>query len=75
MRLPWRKDPFCDVWQEVELQLQCSPQISSKMLFRALQYKYPGIFKDGQLRTPQRRVQSWHSEQLKRLRDQKDIEP
>lgn len=70
-----RKDPFCDVWQEVELQLQRSPQISSKTLFLALQHKYPGIFKDGQLRTLQRRVQSWHSEQLKRLRDQKDIEP
>ena len=70
-----RKDPFGDVWEEVELQLQLTPQISTKTLFLALQLKYPGMFTDGQLRTLQRRVQSWRLERLKRPGDQEEIEP
>ena len=58
-----RKDPFADVWQEVEQQLQLSPHLSAKILFLALQKKYPGKFMDGQLRTLQRRVKSWRIEQ------------
>ena len=57
-----RKDPFADVWREVEQQLQLTPQISSKTLFLDLQQKYPGMFTDGQLRTLQRRVQLWRLE-------------
>ena len=59
-----RKDPFADVWQEVENQLQLTPQISAKALFSALQQKYPGEFTDGQLRTLQRRVRSWRLDQV-----------
>jgi hypothetical protein len=59
-----RKDPFAEVWQEVEQQLQLTPQISAKALFLALQQKYPRKFTDGQLRTLQRRVRSWHLEQV-----------
>ena len=58
-----RKDPFADVWQEVEQQLQLSPHLPAKTLFLALQNKYPDKFIDGQLRTLQRRVKSWRIEQ------------
>lgn len=62
----WRTriDPFADVWQEVEQQLQLSPHLSAKILFLVLQKKYPGKFIDGQLRTLQRRVKSWRLEQI-----------
>jgi hypothetical protein len=59
-----RKDPFAEVWQVVEQQLQLTPQISAKAIFLALQQKYPGKFADGQLRTLQRRVRSWRLEQV-----------
>lgn len=58
-----RKDPFADVWDEVEQKLECSPYTNAKALFKQLQQKYPGEFQDGQLRTLQRRVKAWRIEQ------------
>ena len=44
-----RKDPFADVWKEIQEQLEQAPDLLPKALFKALQHKYPWKFKDGQL--------------------------
>ena len=59
-----RKDPFADVWKQVQLQLDINPSRTAKELFIHLQHRYPGRFPDGQLRTLQRRVQQRRREQL-----------
>ncbi len=58
-----RKDPFEDVWDEVEQQLEQTPYLTAKMLFQWLQQGQPGKFSDGQLRTLQRRVHDWRLKQ------------
>jgi len=57
----WRthKDAFEGVWYEVLDWLQQEPDVTAKSLLKQLQYKYPGLFADGQLRTLQRRVKEW----------------
>jgi len=57
----WRthKDAFEGVWYEVLDWLQQEPDVTAKSLLKRLQYKYPGRFVDGQLRTLQRRVKEW----------------
>jgi hypothetical protein len=54
-----RRDPFDDVWEEVEEKLEVNPGFEAKTLFEDLQRRYPGRFADGQLRTLQRRVKVW----------------
>jgi hypothetical protein len=58
---PWRtrEDPFGDVWDAVQLQVQESPGLEAKTLFEWLQREYPGRFSDGQIRTLQRRIKLW----------------
>lgn len=56
-----RKDPFADVWEEVEEKLDLTPGLEAKTLFLDLQRRYPGRFSDGQLRTLQRRVKIWRA--------------
>ncbi len=56
-----RKDPFEEVWQKVCEYLQSNPGLEGKSLFDYLQRKYPGKFSDGQLRTLQRKIKSWHA--------------
>lgn len=58
-----RPDPFAEVWPEVEEQLRKRPHLAAKTLFVRLQERYPGRFKDGQLRTMQRRVKAWRLQQ------------
>jgi len=62
----WRthKDAFAEVWHEAEEQLTQTPYMQAKALFQALQRKYPGRFKDGQLRTFERRVKAWRLKQV-----------
>jgi hypothetical protein len=67
-----RKDPFADVWHEIEHQLQLTPHLPAKTLFLALQKKYPGKFSDGQLRTLQRRVKAWREDQIQGMDSQGD---
>ena len=43
-------------WQHY---LQTNPDTNAKNIFQGLQENYPGKFKDGQLRTLQRRVKEW----------------
>lgn len=51
-----RKDPFVEVWGQIQLQVDIDPSRTTKELFKELQQRYPGKFSDGQLRTLQRRV-------------------
>ena len=65
---PWprawrtRKDPFADVWQEVQEKLELSPGLQANTLFAWLQQRYPGRFSHGQLRTLQRRIRHWRAD-------------
>ena len=54
-----REDPFGEVWDNVQLQIQESPGLEAKTLFEWLQREYPGRFSDGQIRTLQRRIKLW----------------
>ncbi len=58
---PWRtrEDPFSEVWDSVQKQVQESPGLEAKTLFEWLQREYPGRFSDGQIRTLQRRIKLW----------------
>src|SRR5205085_9325180 len=51
-----RKDPFAEVWPDLEEQLALNPGLEAKTIFQALQRDFPGQFADGQLRTLQRRI-------------------
>jgi len=69
----WRthKDAFAEVWHEAEAHLRQTPYMQAKALFQALQRKYPGQFKDGQLRTFQRRVKAWRLKQVTPLAEKR----
>jgi hypothetical protein len=56
-----RKDPFEDIWPQIETSLGLIPALEAKTLFELLQREYPGRFSDGQLRTLQRRVKIWRA--------------
>lgn len=56
-----RKDPFQEVWPEVEEQLELNAELQGKTLFEWLQRKHPGLFQDGQLRTLQRHIKRWRA--------------
>lgn len=62
-----RKDPFETVWPEVLLWLEGEPDRTAKELFVRLQDKHPGAYRDGQLRTLQRRVKDWRRAAARRL--------
>lgn len=56
-----RKDPFDEVWKEVEGFLKDDTGFEAKTIFEWLQREYPGRFSDGQLRTLQRRIKRWRA--------------
>ncbi len=58
-----RKDPFHEVNNEIELQLNLKPHLTAKSLLDILSDMKPGQFNKNQLRTLQRRVAEWHSKQ------------
>ena len=62
----WRNvpDPFEDVWDEARGWLEMEPERTAKSVFEELRQKHPGKFKDGQLRTMQRRVEAWRSKAI-----------
>jgi hypothetical protein len=62
-----RVDPFESVWPEMIDWLQRDPDTTAKDLFQRLTTKYPGTYKDGQLRTLQRRVKGWRRAMAKEL--------
>lgn len=56
-----RTDPFAEVWQEVERQLEGAPGLEAKTVFEELQRRDPGKYEEGQLRTLQRRIKGWRA--------------
>jgi len=56
-----RPDPFKDVSDEVKRFLEINPGLQAKTIFGHLRQKYPGRFREGQLRTLQRRVKEWRA--------------
>ena len=56
-----REDPFEREWEEIRAKLTLNPGLEAKTLFDALQREKPGQWKDGQLRTLQRRIKIWRA--------------
>lgn len=54
-----RKNPFEEVWEEIEGMLKVEPGLEAKTIFEHILEKYPGSFQEGQLRTLQRKVKAW----------------
>jgi len=54
-----RRCPFEGDWGGIKGYLEVNPGIEAKTIFEELQRKYPGKYKDGQLRTLQRRIKVW----------------
>jgi hypothetical protein len=57
-----RKDPFSEVWLEVEGWLDGNPSLEATTAFEDLDRRYPGRFEEGQLRSLQRRFRQWKLE-------------
>ena len=62
-----RPDPFENVRSRIQEQLELTPDITPKELFRQLREEHPGYFSDGQIRTLRRRVKEWRTQMAKRL--------
>lgn len=58
-----RKDSFEDVWDEVRLRLELNPEYSPMAILKWLIEKYPEKFKQNHIRTLQRRISDWRSQQ------------
>ena len=56
------KDPFENHWPEITQMLENAPSLEAWIILEYLQDKYPGVYKNGQLRTLQRRLATWSSE-------------
>lgn len=55
-----RPDPFAEDWPDIELMLEDAPELEAKALFEYLREEMqPGRYKEGQVRTFQRRVAEW----------------
>lgn len=56
-----RPDPFQEEWPDLEAMLRDAPGLEAKTLFADLRARKPGLFRDGHLRTLQRRVKLWRA--------------
>src|SRR5438105_12567519 len=54
-----RPDAFAEDWPELQAMLERAPELEAKTLFDWLGERRPGVYRDGQLRTLQRRVSLW----------------
>src|SRR5450432_2806940 len=63
MERTWRtrKDPFEEVWEDLQQQLDTNPGLEAKTIFEALQRAHPDQYADPQLRTLQRRIKQWRA--------------
>jgi len=59
-----RPDPFEHVNDEIRTSLEQDPERTAKSILQDIQKRYPGKYKDGQLRTLQRQVKSWRAQAL-----------
>ncbi|HEV8639067.1 MAG TPA: IS21 family transposase [Chloroflexota bacterium] len=57
-----RPDPFADSWPELAAMLERAPELEATALFDWLRERRPGVYRDGQVRTLQRRVALWRVE-------------
>jgi hypothetical protein len=57
-----RKDPFAEDWSDIADRLEDAPELEAKALFEHLCRQQPGKYREGQLRTFQRRVKQWRAE-------------
>jgi hypothetical protein len=56
-----REDSFAEIWPDIRVQFELNPGLEAKTIFDYIQRKYPGKYKDGQLRTLQRRLKVWRA--------------
>lgn len=56
-----RKDPFAMHWDEIESMLKLAPELQANTLLAYLMSKYIGQYREGQLRSLQRRIQDWRA--------------
>lgn len=56
-----RKDPFSADWDAIEAMLETLPGLEVKALFEWLCEQHPGRYREGQLRTLQRRIADWRA--------------
>jgi hypothetical protein len=56
-----RKDPFEGVWPAVESLLKESPGLEAQTIFETLRHREDLDFREGQLRTLQRRLRKWRA--------------
>jgi hypothetical protein len=57
-----RSDPFAADWPGVAGMLERAPELEARTLFDWLRERRPGVYRDGQVRTLQRRVALWRVE-------------
>ena len=60
-----RRDPFAEVWSEIEWELREELYLEPNEILRRLQLRHPGQFPDQQIRTLQRRVRDWRLQRMK----------
>lgn len=56
-----RKDPFQEIWDVIKSYLELNEGLEAKTIFQELQRLYPGKFRQGQLRTLQRKIKRWRA--------------
>jgi hypothetical protein len=56
-----RRDPFAEVWPQVEQRLEAEPELRAITLFHQLQGQAAGQFPDSQRRTFERKVRTWRA--------------
>ena len=62
-----RRDPFETTWPTVFAWFEESPEQTALALFQRLQNEHPGVFLGNQLRTMQRRVSQWRTQNAQKL--------
>jgi len=67
-----RPDAFSEIWPMVIQQLEQTPDLQAKELFQVIQQNSPGQFKDGQLRSFQRRIRAWRRQEAMPIGAAKD---
>lgn len=70
----WRTHPdaFAEIWPAVVQQLEQTPDLQAKELFRIIQRQHSGQFKDSQLRSFQRRIRAWRRQEALPIEAAKD---
>jgi hypothetical protein len=59
-----RADPFAEDWEDIVAWLAADPARTAMSVFLELEQRFPGRYRDGQLRTLQRRVQEWRARSI-----------